>query len=57
MHRDLEQSQDSESKQTEEALRLSEERFRVALKNSPIVVFHQDRDLRYTWLTIRISFT
>src|SRR4030088_3057901 len=35
---------------TEEALRTSEERFRVALKNSPITVFNQDRDLRYTWL-------
>lgn len=33
----------------EEALRQSEERFRVALKNSPIMVFNQDRDLRYTW--------
>ncbi len=32
------------------ALRKSEDRFRVALKNSPIVVFNQDRDLRYTWL-------
>jgi PAS domain S-box-containing protein len=36
-------------KQMEEALRQSEERFRVALKNSPIAVFSQDRDLRYTW--------
>ncbi|MFB8791707.1 MAG: PAS domain S-box protein [Potamolinea sp.] len=34
----------------EEALSISEERFRIALKNSPITVFHQDRDLRYTWL-------
>jgi PAS domain S-box-containing protein len=34
----------------EEALRLSEERFRVALKHSPIMVFNQDRDLRYTWV-------
>jgi PAS domain S-box-containing protein len=34
----------------EEALRVSEERFRVALKNSPIVVFNQDRALRYTWM-------
>ncbi len=38
-----------ERKRTEEALRLSEERFRVALKHSPIAVFSQDRDLRYTW--------
>jgi PAS domain S-box-containing protein len=38
----------------ERALRKSEERFRVALKNSPTVVFHQDRDLRYTWINIPI---
>jgi PAS domain S-box-containing protein len=38
-----------ERKRTEEALRQSEERFRVALKNSPIAVFTQDQDLRYTW--------
>ena len=40
----------TESKRTQEALRESEERFRVALKNSPIAVFNQDRDLRYTWM-------
>jgi PAS domain S-box-containing protein len=34
----------------QEALRYSEERFRIALKNSPIVVFNQDTDLRYTWI-------
>jgi PAS domain S-box-containing protein len=28
----------------------SEERFRVALKGSPITVFNQDRELRYTWI-------
>ncbi len=28
----------------------SEERFRVALKDSPVTVFNQDRDLRYTWI-------
>ncbi len=39
-----------ERKRTEEALRQSEERFRVALKNSPIAVFNQDRHLRYTWM-------
>jgi PAS domain S-box-containing protein len=39
----------TEQKRAEEALRQSEERFRVALKHSPITVFNQDRDLRYTW--------
>ncbi|TAF07848.1 MAG: PAS domain S-box protein [Nostocales cyanobacterium] len=34
----------------EEALRYSEERFRIALNNSPIVVFNQDLNLRYTWI-------
>lgn len=40
----------SERKLTEEALRQSEERLRVALKNSPISIFHQDDELRYTWV-------
>jgi two-component system, NarL family, sensor histidine kinase UhpB len=34
----------------ETAFRLSEERFRVALKHSPVVVFNQDAELRYTWV-------
>jgi PAS domain S-box-containing protein len=33
-----------------ERLQLSEERFRIALKNAPISVFTQDTDLRFTWL-------
>jgi PAS domain S-box-containing protein len=36
-------------KQMEEALRQSEEMFRLAIRNSPISIFSQDRDLRYTW--------
>ncbi len=32
------------------ALQESEERFRVALQGSPVVVFHHDRELRYTWI-------
>jgi len=40
----------SERRQAEAAMRQSEERFRVALKDSPITVFSQDRELRYTWI-------
>jgi PAS domain S-box-containing protein len=36
--------------QAEDSLRQSEERLRLALRNSPITVFTQDRDLRYTWI-------
>jgi two-component system CheB/CheR fusion protein len=32
-----------------EALRINEERFRLALRTAPVVMFAQDRDLRYTW--------
>jgi PAS domain S-box-containing protein len=39
-----------ERKRIDDALRESEQRFRVALKHSPIAVFSQDRDLRYTWI-------
>jgi len=39
-----------ERKRAEENLRQSEERFRVALKDSPITVFNHDRELRYTWI-------
>ncbi|WP_437876434.1 PAS domain-containing protein [Sorangium sp. So ce513] len=34
----------------EQALRLNEERFRKALRGSPVMVFNQDRELRYTWM-------
>src|SRR3984957_5960896 len=37
-------------KRVEEAVVESEERFRVVLKTSPVVLFNQDRDLRYTWI-------
>jgi two-component system, chemotaxis family, CheB/CheR fusion protein len=33
-----------------EQLQLSEERFRVVLDNSALIVAHIDRDLRYTWI-------
>lgn len=35
---------------TEELLRTSEEHFRLALRNSPVIVSTQDRELRYTWI-------
>ncbi|MBI2839973.1 MAG: diguanylate cyclase [Acidobacteria bacterium] len=40
----------AERKWAEEALRESEDRFRVAMKHSPVFVFNQDRNLRYTWV-------
>jgi PAS domain S-box-containing protein len=46
-----EQVKAEEGQRKAEQLRAeSEERFRVALKDSPITVFNQDRDLRYTWI-------
>jgi formate hydrogenlyase transcriptional activator len=39
-----------ERKRTEDALRQSEERFRIALSCAPVKIFNQDRDLRYTWV-------
>jgi two-component system CheB/CheR fusion protein len=40
----------SERKQTEDALRLNEERLRVALEATSVVIFNQDQALRYTWI-------
>jgi PAS domain S-box-containing protein len=40
----------TERKRADEQLRWSEERFRVALKSSPIVMYTADADLRYTWM-------
>jgi PAS domain S-box-containing protein/putative nucleotidyltransferase with HDIG domain len=39
-----------EHRRSQESLRLSEERFRVSLTDSPIVTFANDRELRYTWV-------
>ncbi|MBI5642682.1 MAG: PAS domain S-box protein [Deltaproteobacteria bacterium] len=40
----------TEYMKAQEALRLMGEQFRVALKHSPIAVFNQDTELRYTWV-------
>ena len=40
----------TQQKQTQNALRQSEERFHVALKNAPVVIFSQDLQLRFTWI-------
>jgi PAS domain S-box-containing protein len=41
---------DAARRRETEALRFGEERFRMTLKNSPIVVYTSDLDLRYTWI-------
>jgi diguanylate cyclase (GGDEF)-like protein/PAS domain S-box-containing protein len=40
----------SERKSAVEALQVSENRFKVALAKSPVVVFEQDLQLRYIWI-------
>ena len=40
----------TERHRLEQALRESEARLRLALEDSPIVLFQHDRDLRYTWI-------
>ncbi len=40
----------SRFKKVEQDLKASEEHFRVALKNFPMIVYTTDRDLRYTWI-------
>ena len=40
----------TERRQAQKALADSDNRFRLALHNSPITVFEQDLDLRYTWI-------
>jgi PAS domain S-box-containing protein len=47
----------SDQKQAEHALRQSEERFRIALKSAPVVVFSQDLQLRYTWMNSPYLFS
>jgi len=38
-------------REMENDLRLTADRFRIGLTNSRVIVFNQDRDLRYTWLS------
>ena len=40
----------TDRKQLEQSLQESEDRFRITLLNSPIVVFNQDRNFRFTWI-------
>lgn len=40
----------TEQKKQNEALRLSEERFKFVLQNSPVVIWNQDKDLKYNWI-------
>src|SRR5690606_20539589 len=40
----------SDRKRAEEALRASEERFRLTVSNDALTLFEQDADLRYTWV-------
>ncbi len=44
------QESEAKARSIAEYLRESEERFRIALKDSQITVFSQDLDLRYTWI-------
>ncbi|WP_017715096.1 hybrid sensor histidine kinase/response regulator [Kamptonema formosum] len=37
-------------RRAQEELKLCEERFRIALLHSPVTVFNQDLNLRYTWI-------
>jgi PAS domain S-box-containing protein len=45
VHIDITVRKELEARQKEH-----EERFRFALQNSPVVVFNQDQELRYTWI-------
>jgi len=40
----------SEQEKVEQTLKESEEHFRIAIENFPVIVFNQDKELRYTWI-------
>lgn len=44
------QERTADLEQANAALQESEQRFRIALVDTPLVVFNQDLDLRYTWI-------
>ncbi len=44
------QQEIAERKRVEQALRQTEKRFRMVMKDSSIIVAHIDQDLRYTWI-------
>lgn len=48
----------SELRQSQKELQESEQRFKVALAKSPVAVFEQDLNLRYTWIfNSRLGYT
>jgi len=40
---------ESELQRSQEQLTINWDRFRLALENSPVIIFYQDTELRYTW--------
>ena len=40
---------EADLRRSQEALEINRDRFRLALENSPVILFYQDTDLRYTW--------
>jgi len=47
----------TERREAEEALRLSEERFRAAIDGGQVIVFTQDRDLKLSWIHGAVNFS
>ena len=46
----MEARERAQKREMEQALHLSEERMRVAVKNSPLILYTADRNQRYTWV-------
>lgn len=48
----------TETQRLQQALQESEARFRMALTHSEMILFHQDHELRYTWISVnKLGFT